>query len=383
MDLELDVLAFPDGTVLLKDEDHVDESARLGRYSRDDAAAIHATGRRLVDELHAGERWWDDRWTTWTPPAPLLVPPTLPQGWDDVPAETVEDVLAPADGTTCAVGGARLDGVKEATEPTRFFDPGTGGKMVLQLEPDGARFRILRPFGYRDPAYADPFIVPADVATFRTDLASIPWFFAWLVPGLGTHLPAVLLHDGLVVGPDGGQDAHRSGRRPRGGGSDPARRHGQPRHPSRAAVADVDGGHPRHRVLDAATALAVGAARRRHAAARRRPRRRGDARPHRRGRRAPLDGRSAVGGRAAAGRGVRGGRAAASSRCSGAGSGGRRRSRGWRSRCSCTSPSSSPPSTAIYWLLERLASAPEGASPSAKANLEEADTSEGMYFPAE
>lgn len=96
MDLELDVLAFSDGTVLLKDEDDVDESARLGRYSRDDAAAIHATGRRLVDELHAGERWWDDRWTTWTPPAQLLVPPTLPQGWEDVPTEAVEDVLAPA-----------------------------------------------------------------------------------------------------------------------------------------------------------------------------------------------------------------------------------------------------------------------------------------------
>jgi Protein of unknown function (DUF1353) len=73
--------------------------------------------------------------------------------------------------------------------------------MVLQLEPDGARFRILRPFGYRDPRYDEPFVVPVDVATFRTDLASIPWFFAWLVPGLGTHLPAVLLHDGLVLGP--------------------------------------------------------------------------------------------------------------------------------------------------------------------------------------
>ena len=71
--------------------------------------------------------------------------------------------------------------------------------MVLQLEPDGARFRILRPFGYRDPAYAEPFIVPKDVATFRTDLASIPWFFAWLVPGLGTHLP-------------GGAAARRAGR---------------------------------------------------------------------------------------------------------------------------------------------------------------------------
>ena len=47
--------------------------------------------------------------------------------------------------------------------------------------------------------------MPKDVATFRTDLASIPWFFAWLVPGLGTHLPAVLLHDGLVVGPNEGK----------------------------------------------------------------------------------------------------------------------------------------------------------------------------------
>jgi hypothetical protein len=89
--------------------------------------------------------------------------------------------------------------MKDAAEPSRFYDVETGGTMVLQLEPDGARFRILRQFGYRDPAYADPFVVPKDVATFRTDLASIPWFFAWLVPGLGTHLPAVLLHDGLVV----------------------------------------------------------------------------------------------------------------------------------------------------------------------------------------
>jgi hypothetical protein len=89
----------------------------------------------------------------------------------------------------------------EAAEPSRFFDPATGDTMVLQLEPDGARFRILRQFGYRDPGYDEPFIVPKDVTTFRTDLASIPWFFAWLVPGLGTHLPAVLLHDGLVLKP--------------------------------------------------------------------------------------------------------------------------------------------------------------------------------------
>ena len=91
--------------------------------------------------------------------------------------------------------------MKEPAEPSRFFDPATGGTMVLQLEPDGARFRILRQFGYHDPAYAEPFVVPKNVDTFRTDLASIPWFFAWLVPGLGTHIPAVLLHDGLVLKP--------------------------------------------------------------------------------------------------------------------------------------------------------------------------------------
>lgn len=91
------------------------------------------------------------------------------------------------------------------TQPSRFFDPATGGTMVLQLEPDGARFRILRQFAYRDDAYREPFVVPADVATFRTDLASIPWFVAWLVPGLGTHLPAVLVHDALVLKPGEGK----------------------------------------------------------------------------------------------------------------------------------------------------------------------------------
>lgn len=92
-----------------------------------------------------------------------------------------------------------------ATEPSRFFDPATGGTMVLQLEPDGARFRMLRQLGYQDPRHAEAFVVPADVDAFRTDLASIPWFFAWLVPGIGTHLPAVLVHDALVVKPGEGR----------------------------------------------------------------------------------------------------------------------------------------------------------------------------------
>jgi hypothetical protein len=86
-------------------------------------------------------------------------------------------------------------------QPDRFYDAETGGELRLQLQRDGAAFEILRRFGYRDRHHDEPFVVPADPATFRTDLASIPWLFAWLVPGLGSHLPAVLLHDGLVIGP--------------------------------------------------------------------------------------------------------------------------------------------------------------------------------------
>jgi hypothetical protein len=81
----------------------------------------------------------------------------------------------------------------------RFYDVKTGGPLRLELaSTDGSRFRVLRQFGYRDPRHAEPFVVPASTATFRTDLTSVPWFFAWLVPKTGPHLPAAVLHDGLV-----------------------------------------------------------------------------------------------------------------------------------------------------------------------------------------
>ncbi|OHV32058.1 MULTISPECIES: DUF1353 domain-containing protein [Pseudofrankia] len=80
-----------------------------------------------------------------------------------------------------------------------FFDAETGGELVLVLRRYGNEFQIIRQFGYWDPKYDEPFVVPADPETFLTDLASIPSVFAWLVPGLGSHLPAVLLHDGLVI----------------------------------------------------------------------------------------------------------------------------------------------------------------------------------------
>ena len=91
--------------------------------------------------------------------------------------------------------------MEQVTEPSRFFDATTGDAIQLQLEQDGADFRVLRQFGYRDPRYTEAFVVPADMKRFTTDLASIPALFVWLVPGLGTHLPAVVLHDGLVRPP--------------------------------------------------------------------------------------------------------------------------------------------------------------------------------------
>lgn len=80
-----------------------------------------------------------------------------------------------------------------------FFDAETGGPLDLELGRIGSKsFRVRRQFGYRDPAYEEPFICPHDVGEFKTDLASIPFFFSWVVPLQGLHFPAIVLHDALV-----------------------------------------------------------------------------------------------------------------------------------------------------------------------------------------
>lgn len=99
-------------------------------------------------------------------------------------------------------------------EPRRFFDGGvapsgdqpevppddlTDPRIVLErrLDPRGReRFLMLRRIGYLDRDVG-PLLVPAQ-ADFLTDLASVPMLFTWLVPKTGAHLPAALLHDGLV-----------------------------------------------------------------------------------------------------------------------------------------------------------------------------------------
>lgn len=93
----------------------------------------------------------------------------------------------------------------------RFYDGGTADTppvpdrpplIVLsrELDEDLDMFRMTRRIAYRDRVYGE-LLVPDDLITFETDLASVPAVFAWLVPKTGAHLPATLLHDGLVYSP--------------------------------------------------------------------------------------------------------------------------------------------------------------------------------------
>ena len=101
-----------------------------------------------------------------------------------------------------------------------FFDGGTDGEpadravaaeyvlrrvTVPPSDPDFPpleQFGLDRRIGYDDRQFGE-ILVPRDLATFRTDLTSVPQLLTWLVPKSGAHLPAALVHDGLVFDPDG------------------------------------------------------------------------------------------------------------------------------------------------------------------------------------
>ena len=58
---------------------------------------------------------------------------------------------------------------------------------------------LTRPIGYRPTGSSETFRSGAcGPGGLPTDLTSVPWLFTWLVPKTGAHLPAALLHDGLV-----------------------------------------------------------------------------------------------------------------------------------------------------------------------------------------
>ncbi|MGW5471400.1 DUF1353 domain-containing protein [Streptomyces chartreusis] len=103
-------------------------------------------------------------------------------------------------------------------QPRRFYDGGvdaTAGRPEVPPDPeadprielvrhvlgDREEFAMQRRIAYRD-RHLGELLVPRLTATFRTDLTSVPAFFTWLVPKTGNHLPATLLHDGLIHPPD-------------------------------------------------------------------------------------------------------------------------------------------------------------------------------------
>ena len=83
-DLELDVWIPVGERWRFKDEDMVGQRVHEGRYTAEQATAIYALGREIGAMLDRGERWWDDRWSSFEPD-PTWRAPSLPRGWETTP----------------------------------------------------------------------------------------------------------------------------------------------------------------------------------------------------------------------------------------------------------------------------------------------------------
>jgi hypothetical protein len=101
---------------------------------------------------------------------------------------------------------APMNGVE--AQVSRFFnaDEGPGSPMKIELtrlvDHDLEEWSLAKRIGYVDRHHDVPFEVPPPLPfAFKSDLTSVPQIFTWLVPKTGTHLPAALLHDGLVWEP--------------------------------------------------------------------------------------------------------------------------------------------------------------------------------------
>jgi hypothetical protein len=95
-------------------------------------------------------------------------------------------------------GGLDADDDHPAVPP----DPAAEPQIVLRRVAEGGheQFAMQRRIAYRD-RHLGELLVPRVTKTFRSDLTSVPALFTWLVPKTGLHLPATLLHDGLIHPP--------------------------------------------------------------------------------------------------------------------------------------------------------------------------------------
>ena len=76
-----------------------------------------------------------------------------------------------------------------------------GGKMsqfteglITKWVPEEKKFRVYLAFGYHVGSEDSDEIIEVPEG-YMSDLASIPWFARWLIPKLGRHAQAAVLHD--------------------------------------------------------------------------------------------------------------------------------------------------------------------------------------------
>jgi len=100
-------------------------------------------------------------------------------------------------------GGIDADPAADPPQVAVPPDPTSDPRIVLlRVDHSGhEEFAMERRIAY-DDRHLGELLVPRVTRTFRTDLTSVPALFTWLVPKTGQHLPATLLHDGLIHPPD-------------------------------------------------------------------------------------------------------------------------------------------------------------------------------------
>ncbi|HKC78128.1 MAG TPA: DUF402 domain-containing protein [Gaiellaceae bacterium] len=85
LDHELDLWSEDGRTWHLKDEDGVQECVTHSRFDEHEAERIWADAADFQVECERSGPWWDLAWAEWQPPADLVTP-SLPAGWELVPA---------------------------------------------------------------------------------------------------------------------------------------------------------------------------------------------------------------------------------------------------------------------------------------------------------
>lgn len=98
------------------------------------------------------------------------------------------------------------DGGVDGSDGQPEIPPNPGSDAQIELirittAHGGEEWAMMRRIAYLD-RHLGELLVPRATESFRTDLTSVPAVFTWLVPRTGRHLPATLVHDGLVHPPD-------------------------------------------------------------------------------------------------------------------------------------------------------------------------------------